>query len=204
MQPTYHLRVRGTSYKSLVASCRVLLRLHRLCFAFFCFFALLCCAFIRTTIQLSVRPPRQAATLSTKKTESSAAPAPIHVSPTYLLATCTVAAPPLAGVKACLCTKHERGRELAIQVPIDGAARTTTISSVCRRRGHRTRAQAPPPSPRTCRAWMTHHVTSPRGRPWPCAAGRRPKKERTFPRPWAGRGSHALSQAKKKNSGGCW
>lgn len=55
-----------------------------------------------------------------------------------------------------------------------------------------------PPSPRTCRAWMTHHVTSPRGRPWPCAAGRRPKKERTFPRPWAGRGSHALSQAKKK------
>jgi hypothetical protein len=110
-------------------------------------FALLCCAFIRTTIQLSVRPPRQAATLSTKKTESSAAPAPIHVSPTYLLATCTVAAPPLAGVKACLCTKHERGRELAIQVPIDGAARTTTISSVCRRRGHRTRAQAPPPPP---------------------------------------------------------
>jgi hypothetical protein len=57
-----------------------------------------------------------------------------------------------------------------------------------------------PPSPRTCRAWMTHHVTSPRGRPWPCAAGRRPKKERTFPRPWAGRGSHALSQAKKKTA----
>jgi hypothetical protein len=176
-------------------------------------FALLCCAFIRTTIQLSVRPPRQAATLSTKKTESSAAPAPIHVSPTYLLATCTVAAPPLAGVKACL---HKSTRELASHPGPDRRRRThhdhlvrLPAASCCRRRGHRTRAQAPPhPPPRTCRAWMTHHVTSPRGRPWPCAAGRRPKKERTFPRPWGEAATHVLRQKKKKKSSGgggcCW